>query len=203
MSVPAFSTLSDIATHVDQHVILHGLRWADYEALLAMRGDSPGTRITYLEGELELMAPSIDHEQFKIRLGRLLIAYAEARGIALEGFGSWTLRAEARERGVEPDECYTLGVPQTRPERPDIAVEVVWAAGGLDKLEVYRGLGVPEVWIWRDGTLRFHLLRGDAYVAAPRSERLPGLDPALIGRCMEASSQTRAVAMLREALAKG
>jgi Uma2 family endonuclease len=118
---------------VDQHVILHGLRWADYEALLVMRGDSSGTRITYLEGQLELMTPCIDHELIKTLLGRLVIAYAEAQGIELEGFGSWTLRSEARKRGVESDECYTLGVPQARPERPDIAVEVVWTAGGLDK----------------------------------------------------------------------
>ena len=48
--------------HMDQRVTLHGISWADYEALLAMRGDDGGVRLTYLEGELELMAPSIDHE---------------------------------------------------------------------------------------------------------------------------------------------
>jgi Uma2 family endonuclease len=203
MSVPAFAVPPDIARHVDQRVILHGLRWADYEALLAMRGDSPGTRITYLKGVLELMSPSIDHEQIKTRLGRLLIAYAEAQGIGLEGYGSWTVRSESGERGVEADECYVVGVPQTRPTRPDIAVEVIWTSGGLDKLEVYCGLGVPEVWVWRDGALRFHLLREDVYVTAPCSELFPELDPALIARCMEAPSQTRAVAMLRESLAVG
>lgn len=42
MSVSAFFAPSDIATHVDQHVILHGLRWTDYEALLAMSDPSKG-----------------------------------------------------------------------------------------------------------------------------------------------------------------
>lgn len=31
-------------------------------------------------------------------------------------------------------------------ERPHLAIEVVWTSGGLDKLDVYRKLGVREVW---------------------------------------------------------
>ena len=200
MSVPAPSPDLNIAAHVDQRVTLHGVSWSEYEALLAMRGESPGTRVTYLEGELELMTPSIDHAQMKIRIGRLLVAFAEERGIDLEGFGSWTVRSEPKERGAEADECYVVGIPESRPERPDISIEVIWTSGGLNKLEVYRGLEVPEVWIWQDGFLRFHLLKGGEYVASPRSALLPGLDPALIARCMEAPSQTRAVAILRQAL---
>lgn len=202
MSAPAPSVIPNSAAHVDQRVILHGISWADYEALLAMRGESAGVRVTYLQGELELMTPSINHEEIKKRMARLLEAYAEERGLDLEGFGSWTVRSQPRERGVEADECYILGVPQTKPERPDIAIEVVWTSGGLDKLEVYRGLGVPEVWMWQNGGLNFHLLQGDNYLAAPRSSLLPDLDPALIARCMDAPSQTRAVAALRQALSQ-
>ena len=200
MSVPAPSPDLNIAAHVDQRVTLHGVSWSEYEALLAMRGESSGTRVTYLEGELELMTPSVDHEDIKKRLARLLEAYAEESGNDLEGFGSWTVRSEPKERGAEADECYVVGIPESRPERPDISIEVIWTSGGLNKLEVYRVLEVPEVWIWRDGFLRFHLLKGGEYVVSPRSALLPGLDPALIARCMEAPSQTRAVATLRQAL---
>ena len=42
---------------------------------------------------------------------------------------------------IEADECYVVGVLEAEPERPDLAVEVVWTGGGLSKLEVYRGLG--------------------------------------------------------------
>jgi len=55
---------------IDQRVILHGIGWDDYEAVLAMRGESSATRVTYLEGELEFMSPSIDHETFKTQLAR-------------------------------------------------------------------------------------------------------------------------------------
>lgn len=49
----------------DQRVRLHAVGWADYEELLAMRGESAVPRVSYLEGELELMSPSADHERFK------------------------------------------------------------------------------------------------------------------------------------------
>jgi len=65
---------------------------------------------------------------------------------------------------------------------------------------VYSGLRVPEVWFWKDGALRFFLLVGQGYVASPRSRLLPGLDPALIARCMGETSQTQAVRALRSAL---
>jgi Uma2 family endonuclease len=200
MSVPAESVEPPCAAHVDQRVTLHGVDWDGYEALLALRGDAPGMRITYLEGDLELMTPSIHRERMKSHLARLLEAYAEARGIELQAYGSWTVRSEPRARGVQADECYVIGVPATEPARPDIAIEVVWTSGGLEKLEVYRGLGVPEVWVWQNGGLRFHVLHGHAYTPSPRSALLPGLDPALMARCMGIPSQTQAVIALRRAL---
>ncbi|WP_133510945.1 Uma2 family endonuclease [Candidatus Thiosymbion oneisti] len=189
-----------LADHIDQRVHLHDIAWEDYERLVAARGDQCGVRVTYLEGELELMAPSIHHESLKTRLARLVEAYAETVGIELEGYGSWTVKSEPQARGFEADECYVIGPIEELPEIPDIAIEVVWTSGGIDKLEVYRGLGVPEVWAWQAGSLRFFLLQGDGYLTGTRSRLLPDLDPALIARCMAQESQTRAVRALRSAL---
>lgn len=190
-----------VPEHIDQRVRLHGISWEDYEAILAMRGDDAGVRLTYLEGELELMTPSLDHEALKKRLARLLEAYAEEQGIELEGYGSWTVRQSEKARGVEPDECYVIGLPDTRAlTAPDIAIEVVWTLGGIDKLEVYRGLGVKEVWFWQYGVLEFFVLHGDAYARAPRSRLLPDLDPDLLGRFMSGFSQTQAVRAFRRDL---
>ena len=74
--------------HIDQRVCLHDISWEGYEAFLAMRGDQAGARVTYLQGELELMSPSINHELFKKMLARLVEAYAEERNIELNGYGS-------------------------------------------------------------------------------------------------------------------
>lgn len=194
---------SSIPRHIDQRVCLHGVDWNAFEAVLAARGEESGTRITYLDGELELMTPSIDHESLKTRLARLLETWAEIMGLELEGFGSWTLKGKAQRLGVEADECYVVGPCDGPPSLPDLVIEVVWTSGGLDKLEAYRRLGVPEVWFWQDGRLRFFLLQGDRYLSATRSRVLSDLDPGQFNRCMAEPTQTSALRALRQAVGGG
>lgn len=182
---------------VDQRVIFRGASWSDYETLLAIRGDEAGVRIAYLEGALELMTPSREHEILKTKLARLLEAYAEELDIELEGYGSWTLKREDQERGLEPDECYAIGPARTV---PDLAIEVVWTGGGLDKLEIYRRLGIREVWVWRADQIQVWELRGDTYERAARSTVLPQVDIDLVRSLMEMPTQTGAVRALRERL---
>jgi Uma2 family endonuclease len=183
----------------DQHVILYGMTWKDYEILLAVRGDRAGVRMYYLNGAIELMSPSRSHEGVKTTIARLLEAYCDVRGIELSGYGAWTLRNAPKERGAEPDECYIVG--DTNKEVPDLAIEVVWTHGGLDKLEIYRGLGVAEVWMWdRDEGLRVFALSGERYELRARSAFLPELDPAWLAGFLEQPTQTQAVRALRAAL---
>jgi Uma2 family endonuclease len=182
---------------VDQRVILRDLSWSDYEALLAIRGEKAGVRLTYFKGTLELMTPSLDHEILKKKLARLVEAYTEELGIDIEGIGSWTLKREELERGLEPDECYSIGPPH---EKPDLAIEVIWTSGGLDKLEIYRGLGVREVWIWQNDAITIFGLHGDRYDRRERSEVLPQVDIDLIRSLLDAPTQAAAVRELRSRL---
>src|SRR5262249_18176178 len=132
-------------------------------------------------------------------LARLLEAWAEEMDVKLQGGGSWTVMDPAVERGAEAAECYLVG--RVEPDdAPDIAIEVVRASGGIDKLEVGRKLGAREVWFWKGGALSFHILRGEHYVHTDRSKILPKLDPALITRCMGTIDQTEAVKQLRRAM---
>jgi Uma2 family endonuclease len=183
----------------DQRVFLRGLTWSDFEAVLAARGDRAGPRIAYLEGVLEIMSPSRFHEEIKKSLARLFEAWADERQLPIQGRGSMTMRTAPEQRAAEPDECYILGdLPK---EFADIVLEVSWTSGGLDKLEIYRGLRIREVWMWEDGALHVHVLRGDGYVASERSELLPDLDLALLAKhALEHDNQSRAVWAYRAAL---
>jgi Uma2 family endonuclease len=187
------------------HFVYLRVGWSDYEKLLAMRGESSVPRITYLEGVVELMSPSRYHELDKKRFARLLEAWSEVAGVQLEGYGSWTLKDEEEDRGAEADECYTVGrTADSDEDRPDIAIEVIWTSGGINKLEVYRKLGVREVWFYERGTLRFFALRHEAgdetYSAIATSEILPQLPIVLLLACMQEPDQTSAVRALRTAL---
>lgn len=185
----------------DQRVYLRGT-WGQYEELLAMRGESSVPRITFLRGVIELLSPSWSRDRIKKSIARLLEAYADERGLDLEGYGSWTVKSAAEERGAEADECYIVGSERKPGEvgRPDLAIEVVWTSGGLDKLDVYRGLGVGEVWFWSGGAITVHVLEAGKYHEVERSALLPELDLALVARLAAAENQRDAVRQLRDAL---
>lgn len=186
----------------DQRVLLRGVTWRDYEALLAVRGDAhPGVRLYFLKGDLELMSPSDPHEWTKKTLARLLEAYADESGIEFNGYGSLTMRHARKARGAEPDECYVVG---RRKGQPDLAIEVEWKAGGLDKLDIYSGLGVRELWICRwerhKPVVVIMSLRRGRYVTASKSDLLPNLDMGLLAKFLTTDSQSQAVRSFRAAL---
>ncbi|MEO0489496.1 MAG: Uma2 family endonuclease, partial [Cyanobacteria bacterium J06659_2] len=147
----------DILNHLpadEQRLVLEGVTWQQYDALVVLfTNQFPALRMTYLEGTLELMTTSPEHERLKKIIARLIEAFAEEADLDLNGYGSATFRKEAAARGLEPDECYCLGQLH---EVPDIALEIVLTSGGVDKLKVYQGLGVKEVWFWEDQRLRLY-----------------------------------------------
>ena len=184
----------------DQRVVMNPVSWVHFEAILRARGDTSGPRMAFLDGALELMSPSKTHERIKSMIGCLIEAYAMETGIDLMPYGSWTLKKRAQKAGAEPDECYIVGTEQDKPS-PDLAIEVVWTSGGLDKLEIYRRLEVGEVWTWIDGQIRVHLLRHGRYQRAVRSGLFPELDLPLLTSFLDQPTMNRAVRAYREALA--
>jgi Uma2 family endonuclease len=185
----------------DKIILLHGATWADYQRHLEIRGDHSAPRLAFLEGVLEIMSPSRSHENLKSVIGRLVEVWCLERGVEFTTLGSWTLEKKEQSRGVEPDECYLFGGASER-ERPDLAIEVVWTSGGLDRLDIHRKLGVREVWFWRRGRLTVHVQRGERYEEAPRSEVLPGIDLEELARFLERPTTSQAIREYRAALEK-
>jgi Uma2 family endonuclease len=165
----------------EQRILLNGVSWKDYVILRDVL-DGPTPRMTYVDGTLELMSPSSNHELWKTNIGRLLDFYAYARGIDLRGYGSTTLKRDLKARAAEPDECYLIGT--TLRDYPQIVLEVVHSAPLLDKRDVYASMGVQEVWVFEAGAFTLYTLDAttETYAVAPRSGLLPGLDFALVAR---------------------
>jgi len=164
----------------EERIVLPNVSWSMYVALRD-ENDSPAIRMTYLEGMLELMSPSQKHEVAGTLLARLLEAWSEEVDLDLRGFGRTTYREEIGRRGLEADESYNLGpTPEDAP--PHLAIEVIVSNPLLDKLAVYAGLGVKEVWTWRTASpgVVVHVLVGNRYETASRSRLLPALDLALL-----------------------
>lgn len=183
----------------EQRMLIHGVTWKDYVVLREVL-DTPGLRMTYCQGALELMSPSRIHELRKKSIARLVELYAILRRLPLVGYGSTTFRNEAKERGAEPDECYRVGSLMKDGELPDIALEVIHTNPLLDKLHVYQGLAVPELWLYKDGAFELYHLTDAGYERVERSTFLPELDFLLIARLAEREDQHEALQELRERL---
>jgi len=192
--------LGEFVPEADRRIVLHGLGWAGYQTMLELRGEQRGPRIAYLDGAVELMSPSRNHEGLKSSLGRLLEVYCTKQGVGWTPYGSWRLSSRAKEAGVEPDECYVFGSDPESKEIPDLVIEVVWTSGGLNKLEIYRRLGIREVWFWKRDELSVFVLDDESYTKRNASDWVPGIDPALLCRLAAVMPVSAAVAELREIL---
>lgn len=182
----------------EQRLVLHGVTFAQYSTVRDALDERAGLHMTYLRGVLEIMSPSSEHEIVKKLLSRLLETWATEVDVPLNGYGETTFRDRVKELGLEPDECYCVGAPLR--DVPDLAIEVVLSRSAIRKLDVYAGLGVPEVWIWRRGRMTVHVLADDGYHTAERSRLLPTLDLDLLLRFVRADDHTAAARAYRDAL---
>lgn len=181
---------------IDSCLTLQGVSWSQFESLEAAFESVGGIKFAYLDGILEIMAVSPEHQDTKSTIGILLEAYLREKSIRFYAKGSPTLGSEEIWAIKEPDESYNL---QTKKAIPDLAIEVVFTSGGIDKLQLYKRLGIPEVWFWEDGVLSIYYLR-EEYEKVDRSELLPELDIALLVKYVTYFDQYDAVTEFIQAL---
>jgi Uma2 family endonuclease len=183
-----------------------GVSWENYEGLLAKLEDNSHYHITYLDGVLEIVSPSIRHEKIKKNLAMLLEHYMYRKRINCIPMGSTTFRNKAKKAGAEPDECYCIGEEKSV---PDIAIKVNITSGNIDKLEIYRRLGVKEVWMWKSNGLSLYYLREETpkqfvdtygYERITASEFLPELDISLLERCALITNSLQCIDEFEQAL---
>jgi Uma2 family endonuclease len=186
----------------EQRVVYSDISWERYLALDKELGDDrPGPRLYYLDGQLEIMGTSEEHERIKKWIAGLLELHFDEIGVEIMPRGQATMRRALKTAGAEPDESWCIGEEK---RFPDVVLEIALSSGGIDKLETYRRFRVPEVWIWRKGKLEIHALnRAGVYQRVPKSRFLPKLDVPLLERCVSIRSWQQARRTFRERLRKG
>jgi Uma2 family endonuclease len=163
--------ISQIETLEGQSTILHDIDWQQFESILEELGEKRNTRIAYLDGELEIVMPLPHHEKVKVLISYFVQVLLDELAIDFEGFGSTTFKDKAKKAGLEPDECFYIqnnvamrGIRKLNMEidpPPDLAIEV--DVTSRTKFDVYRILGVPELWVY-DQVLKIYVLQNDEYV---------------------------------------
>src|SRR3954468_6110664 len=92
----------------DECVVLHHVSWDTYEHLLADDEERRVPRMTYDQGVLELVTPSMPHEEDARTITRIVDIVAANLGIPIRSVGSTTFRRKDLERGFEPDTSFYI-----------------------------------------------------------------------------------------------
>lgn len=198
-------TIATVAQPIKETPLLfEALTWREFKAVEQLL-DRPGYRLSFLDGVLEIVKmPGEPHETVKKRLAALLELYLLIAGFDFTPTGSMTLESESGKVKREADESYKLAPGRTR---PDLAIEIVFSSGGINKLEAYKRLKISEVWFWEDGVLEIHHLRGQGdstyYERISHSEALPGLDLTAFLRCINMVNHVEAVKTFQKVIQQG
>lgn len=188
------------AQTTDQRIVLSGRTWEQFRLIQQGFEASPGVRLSYYDGTIEILMPGREHEVFKGIIALLLGIFFEENNIEFEPTGAMT---QEREKVVsaQADESYCIG---TSKPIPDLVIEVVFTSGGAAKLQRYQVLEVSEVWFWQDGVFTLYRLRQDGYEQVSQSEipELITLDFDLLTRCvlLGETSRLQAIHQFRQAI---
>lgn len=174
------ATTSRIA---NQYFLWDHISWETYERLLR---EAKHVRMTYDNGDLEIMTVSFGHENAGDWLGSLVRHLAYELGVPLRGGGTTTLRSKLKKKGLEADRCYWIahersmrGKKQWRARvdpPPDLALDIEVTRSALNRMRVYSTLGVPEVWCYDGKSLRVYCLTTEKdYRRAENSPTFPTL----------------------------
>lgn len=172
-----------------------GRTWEQFNLIRKGLEDTPGLRLFFLEGIVEVLMPGRYHELFKKIIAALIEAFLCDREIESTLTGSMD-RTQEGIASAQPDESYEIGSYK-------LVVEVIVTSGTIAKLDLYKALGIHEVWFWEDGVLRLYHLIDGAYQAIDRSHipELACIDIAVLSNCILVgeTSWVKAIKMFRSA----
>ena len=184
---------------LEQKVQLSGISWQTYQALLHELSDHR-LRLTYNQGNLEIMVPSPEYEFYKTLMGRFVETIAEELRIKIHPLGSTTFAREDLGRGLEPDECFYIRnqtavkgkkrLDPTQGPPPDLVVEIDITSSSRDRMASYAALGVPEIWRYDGKAFWVYQLQNQEYQLSEASLAFPDIAIAEIVHFLEQSATT-------------
>ena len=187
--------MATIAPITDAKVVLYDVSWETYERLLGDMADRSSPRLNYDRGRLEIVSPTEEHEELNRSLAALVEALAEALRVDLRSLGSTTFRRRDLERGFEPDSCFYLqSLSKLESNRridlqsdppPDLVIEIDISQSSIEKLALYREMGIPEVWRHDGDDVTIHVLDAGGYQTSEASRVFPILSASKLGELLE------------------
>ena len=171
--------------------------WETYERLLADDEERRVPRMTYNQGVLELVTPSLPHEKDALTIARIVDIVAAIIGVPILSAGGTTYRRNDLERGFEPDASFYIqneaqvrdrpGIDLSVDPPPDVVLEMEMSRSALDKLPLFASMGIQEVWRCDGQRVTIFILEQDRYRESATSLALPVLTSDILTRFLAES----------------
>lgn len=163
------------------NLLLKNVNWQMFEDLLTELGDKRAARLSYSMGMLEIMVPSLEHEDDKVIIGDLVKVILEELDLEFRALGSTTFKNQRMAQAIEADECFYIEheamirgkkrIDLATDPPPDLAIEIDLTS--RTHFDNYEKLGVPELWRFDGHKLQIYLLQPSRYMDSATSRHFP------------------------------
>lgn len=191
----------------ETRVLLENITWQTFKTMLAEMGSERANKISYRQGNIEIMTPLKPHESSNRLIEVFVGVLCEELGLEVNRVGSLTLTRDDLEYGAEPDSSYYIQNELLVREKenidlafdppPDLVLEVEYSRPKIDKSKLYAAMGIPEFWRYNGTTLRVYILANGQYSETQTSPTFAVIPIKEIPRFIEESKKIGQIAVTR------
>lgn len=191
----------------ETRVLLENITWQTFKTMLAEMGSERANKISYRQGNIEIMTPQKPHESSNRLIEVFVGVLCEELGLEVNRVGSLTLTRDDLEYGAEPDSSYYIQNELLVREKenidlafdppPDLVLEVEYSRPKIDKFKLYAAMGIPEFWRYNGTTLRVYILANGQYSETQTSPTFAVIPIKEIPRFIEESKKIGQIAVTR------
>ena len=191
----------------ETRVLLENITWQTFKTMLAEMGSERANKISYRQGNIEIMTPLKPHESSNRLIEVFVGVLCEELGLEVNRVGSLTLTRDDLEYGAEPDSSYYIQNELLVREKenidlafdppPDLVLEVEYSRPKIDKFKLYAAMGIPEFWRYDGTILRVYILANGQYSETQTSPTFAVIPIKEIPRFIEESKKIGQIAVTR------
>ena len=163
--------------------LIKNVSWSELEQILEELGETRSSRISYSNGNLEIMTPLPEHEYSKVLISDFVRIILEELEQEYWNLGATTFKSEKMAQAVEADECFYIQneaivrgkkrIDLNRMPPPDLVIEI--DITNRTRFNNYQLLGVPELWRYDGTNLEINRLQSGTYILSDESLQFPQL----------------------------
>ena len=176
-------SLEQIIISPGRTLLLKDITWSCFEQLLEELGEDRASRLSYSQGQLEIMVPLAEHEYDKRIISNLVEIVLEELNQEFLPLGSTTFKNENMVQAIEADDCFYIQheaevrgkkrIDLTIDPPPDLAIEIDITS--RTRFDNYEKLGVLELWRYDGENLEINVLQEGRYILSETSTHFPHL----------------------------